>query len=340
MLFNRQFIRIYYFLFLLTIVLVGGTLGYMVIEEWSLIDSFYMTIITVSTVGYGEVAELSEYGKLFTSFLIMFSFGTFAYVISAITTYIVNGEYKVYYKQYRTMQQVQRLNQHVIICGYGRVGRQVVEDLHAQGYNCLVLEHDKELVESEKGNDDFLILHGDGTDDVLLKKASIETARAVITCLPKDADNIYVSLAARELNSNVMIVSRASSASAVSKLKRAGANNVIMPDSIGGSHMASLIAKPDAMEFIDAIKISGIHESNVTTITFQQLPSSLQNKSIGELESKKTTGVTIIGYKNDRGEYIINPSLETLITSDCKLFILGTTSQIDSFNNYYELNDA
>ncbi len=339
MFFHRQFRKIYYFLLLLLVVISGGTLGFMIIEEWSLIDSLYMTIITVSTVGFGEVNELSEYGRLFTAFLIIFSFGTFAYAVSAITVYVVNGEYKEYYKQYRAMQEVSKLSGHIIICGYGRVGHRVTQDLIEQGYDCLVLESDNDIVQEHKDDDGFYILHGDGTSDDNLLAAGINDAFGIVTCLPSDADNIYVVLSARELNKSITIVSRATQNSSMNKLKVAGADKVIMPDSIGGTHMAALIVKPDAIEFLESIKIGSKNESNVETITFTQLPENLRNKTIEELESKKTTGVTIIGYRSPEGKHIINPPLETVIVPGSQLFVLGSTKQIEHFNKYYGLID-
>ena len=337
MFFHRHFRRIYYFLLLLAVVIAGGTLGFVIIEEWSLIDALYMTVITVSTVGFGEVNELSQYGRLFTAFLIFFSFGTFYYVVSSITVYVVNGEFKEYFKQYRAMQEVNKLNGHIIICGYGRVGHQVTQDLIEQGYDCLVIESDTEIVQEYKDDDGFYILHGDGTNDDSLRDAGIMDAQGIVTCLPSDADNIYVVLSARELNKDITIVSRATQSSSMNKLKVAGSDKVIMPDSIGGTHMAALIAKPDAIEFLESIKISSKNESNVETITFTQLPEGLRNKTIEELESKKTTGVTIIGYRSPEGKYTINPPLETVIVPDSQLFVLGSTKQIEHFNKYYGL---
>ena len=333
----RLFSRIYYFLLLLALVISGGTVGYMVIEGWSFIDSFYMTIITISTVGYGEVSELSLYGKLFTSFLIISSFGTFAYAITSVTTYLVGGEYRKYFKQYKTMKELKKMKNHVIICGFGRVGKQVAEDLAAHNNEFIVIEKNTEIIDHEI-NQGITFLNGDSTNDEVLIQACIENAKAIITCLPKDADNIYVVLAAREFKNDILIVSRSSTQSAVSKLKMAGANNVIMPDSIGGSHMASLIANPDVMEFLDMIRVQGNQGANVESISFDELPKSLQNKSIKDLEAKKITGVTIIGFKSPTGEYIINPLVETLVEPGSRLFVLGNEEQIESLISHFHLN--
>lgn len=336
MLFNyRFFYRIYYFVFLLVLITTGGTVGYVLIEGWTLIDAFYMTIITISTVGFSEVGELSLYGKLFTSFLIISSFGTFAYVLSSITKYLVGGEYKKYFKEYKTIKKVNKMEDHVIICGFGRVGKQVAEDLQSQECMFVIIESDQELIEEYSMKHDYTFVNGDATHDEDLEKAGIATARGLITCLPKDADNLYAVLAGREFNSNILIISRASYYSAVSKLKLAGANNIIMPDSIGGSHMASLIVNPDVMEFLDIIRVQGNQGANVESITYEQLPPELQGKTIQELDSKKTTGVTIIGYKTQGGDYQINPDINIKVVPGSKLFVLGKSGQIEHLNDYY-----
>lgn len=332
----KLFSKIYYFLILLLLIILGGTAGYMIIEGWSFINSFYMTIITISTVGYGEVHELTTYGKLFTSFLIISSFGTFAFAITSITTYVVGGEYKRYFKEYKMMKELKKMQDHVIICGFGRVGKQAAEDLIAHNNKFIVIERDQETIDSNT-NEQITFLKGDSTNDETLSQACIKNAKAIITCLPKDADNIYVVLAAREFNERILIVSRASYPSAVSKLRMAGANNVIMPDTIGGSHMASLIANPDVMEFLDMIRVQGDQGCNVESISFDELPTHFQGKSIKELEAKKITGVTIIGYREPKGAYIVNPPNETVVGPGSKLFVLGNPEQIKSLINHYHL---
>ncbi len=333
----RIFSKVYYFLVLILLIMFGGTVGFVIIEEWDWVDSFYMTIITISTVGFQEVHELSAYGKVFTSFLIISSFGTFAYAITSITNYLIGGEYKKYLKEYKTMKELKKMTNHVIICGFGRVGRQVAEDLKAHNNDFVVIERNKDVLE-DRMNDDIFFIDGDSTDDSVLESASVKTAKAVITCLPKDSENIYVVLAAREFNKEMIIVSRASNQSAVSKLKMAGASNVIMPDSIGGSHMASLIAHPDVMEFIDMIRVQGDQGCNVESISYEELPDSLRDKTIEQLESKKETGVTIIGFKNKEGEYIVNPTRDTIVSEGSRVFVLGNSHQISLIIKKYNIS--
>jgi len=187
-------------------------------------------------------------------------------------------------------------------------------------------------------DDDTNFLYGDSTDDEILKRASIASAKAIITCLPKDADNLYVVLSARQLNAKVLIVSRASNPASVSKLKFAGANNVIMPDAVGGSHMASLIGNPDVMEFIDSIRVKGYMETNIESISYEELPKELRDHTIGELESRSITGVTIVGVKSSNGSYIINPDIDVKVDRGSTLFVLGNTQQIRKLVKHFELN--
>ncbi|MCJ8291359.1 MAG: potassium channel protein [Crocinitomicaceae bacterium] len=333
---SKLFSRIYYFVILLLLIVSVGTTGFMLIEKWNFVDSFYMTIITVSTVGFREVAELSTEGKFFTAFLIISSFGSFAFAITSITTFVVGGQYRKHLREYKMTQQLKKMKDHVIICGYGRVGSQVASDLRSNGIEYVILEKDEHLISHQ--DDDTSFLYGDSTDDEILKRASIGTAKAIITCLPKDADNLYVVLSARQFNSEVLIVSRASAPSSVSKLKFAGADNVIMPDAVGGSHMASLIANADVMEFIDNIRVKGYMETNVESISYEELPAKLRNLTIGDLDSRTITGVTIVGFKSINGAYIINPDMDIKVDEGSKLFVLGNTKQIRKLVEHFELN--
>lgn len=338
MLFNyRHFYKLYYFLLLLLVITGGGVVGFMLIEGWGFIDSLYMTIITISTVGFGEVHELTVYGRLFTSFLVVSSFGTFAYAITSITQYIVGGEYKTYFNEYRTMQASKELKDHVIVCGYGRVGRQVTKDLEHTNCAFVVIEQDAVIIEEAKRTSDYLFLRGNSTSDEILDIAGIHRARAIITCLPNDADNVYVVLAAREANKSVLIVSRASQDSAVSKLRMAGADNVIMPDSIGGSHMASLIANRDVMEFLDMIRIPGFDGANIISVAYEDLTNDLRSATIGELRRMEISGVSIIGMKSVKGEYLVNPSDDLTLSEGCRLFVLGSSAQILKLKKYFGL---
>ena len=330
----RLFSRVLYSFIVLFLIICLGTFGFMIFEGWNLLDSFYQTIITVSTVGFGEVHTLSSEGKLFTAFLIITSFGTFAYAITSITSYVLSGDYRNYFKEYKYMKEIKELKGHVIICGYGRVGSKALETLQEHNHQFLIIEQDQEIIDYFRNETTFNCLKGNATHDELLTKSGIENAEALITTLPSDADNLFVVLTARELNKNLKIISRASKPSSVKKLKIAGANNVIMPDSVGGSHMAQLVATPDVMEFLDEISVQGENEINLESIDFKDIPEDCQYKSIKDLKEQFPV-CNIIGFKGSDGEYVINPSDDTGIVPNSKLFVLGNPDQIKKLNRIF-----
>jgi len=288
-----------------------------------------MTINTVATVGFGQGHDLTDAGKVFTSFLIILSIGTFAYSISVITTHIVEGEFQTYFKHYKVNRDIQKLDNHIIVCGYGRNGKQACDQLRSQNEPFVAIEENHGIAEEMHEDPDLLFIEGDATQDEVLMAAGIKRAKALITALPNDASNVFVVLTAREMNPSLKIISRASEDASENKLKRAGANNVIMPDKIGGTHMAALVVKPDVLEFMD--HITGTINIKLEEIHFSSLPDSMKNKSIRELEVRNKTGANIIGFKTAMGEYVINPTPDTIMQQDAKLFVLGTQEQVNKF---------
>lgn len=311
------------------VVMIVGVVGYRVIEDYTLLDSIFMTVITVATVGYREVKELDAAGKIFTSLLIIFSIGTFAYAMSVITRYVIEGEFQTYFKHYKVNKEIQKLKNHVIVCGYGRNGRQACEQLRSGNEIYVAIESNPDIIESMRADGNILFIEGDATQDEILAEAGLERAKALITALPSDASNVFVVLTARDKNPSLKIISRASDDASEHKLKRAGANNVIMPDKIGGTHMAALVTKPDVLEFID--HITGRINIRLEEILYSSLPEKMRNKSIRELEIRNKTGANIIGFKTAEGEYVINPPPETIMMQDAKLFVLGTSEQVMRF---------
>ena len=327
----RIFLRIYLALSFILGVVVVGSVGFVLIEGYSWVEALYMTVITVSTVGFGEVRELSEEGMLFTSILIMGSLGTFAYSISALTTYFVNGEYRTTFKEARLKQEVEKLRNHVIVCGTGRVGEMAVQELLDHNTPVVIVENDVEKADSLSA-EGHIVISGDATRDENLASAGITKAKSVITTLPSDAQNLYVVLAAREMAPNIHIVSRASKLNSVSKLRVAGANNVIMPDKVGGAHMASLVVMPDVIEFLDHLKIQGADDINLEEIPVNVLPQGLKTATLGELDARNRVGVNVVGVKQSDGNFIINPGSDTPLDDACKLFVLGTADQLRTMN--------
>jgi voltage-gated potassium channel len=324
----RHFSQLFVSLGLIILIICIGIVGFILIENYNFFDAFYMTIITVATVGFQEVQPLSEAGRGFTIFLIITSFGTFAYAVSSISKYVIDGELNLYFKNYKVSAAIDKLENHVIICGFGRNGKQAAHVLKKHNTRFVVVEQKKDVVSVINHKYSDLILEGDSTQDEVLLKAGILRAKALITTLPIDADNLFIVLSARTLNPKLTIISRASEDNSDKKLKLAGADNVIMPDKIGGAHMASLVMKPDVMEFVDFITGQGGDNIRLEEITFENLSQEFQNKTIRELEIRNRSGANIIGFKTGNGEYVINPSADTKIIPDAKLFVLGTNEQI------------
>jgi voltage-gated potassium channel len=315
-------------LYLIIAITIIGTIGYAVLCDYPLIDAFYMTIITIATVGYGEVHTLDNVGRLFTAFLIIVSFGTFAYAVASLTRFVLDGEFNKLFKIRKLNATIQKMSGHVIICGYGRNGRQAAQVLKKHKQRFIVIEKNPEITAAMQHQYSDLVITADSILDDTLLKAGILRAKAIITTLPVDADNLFIVLTSRNLNPNLTIISRASEDNSDTKLKIAGADNVIMPDKVGGAHMASLVMKPDVVEFIDYIVGQGSDAINLEEITFENIPEQLRHKTLKDLEIRNKSGANIIGFKTATGEYVINPSADTKIIPAAKIFVLGTGDQI------------
>lgn len=313
-------------IFFISVVSIGVS-GYMILSETNFIDSLYMTIITMTTVGFGEIHPFNEHEKIFTIFLILISIVVYAYSVTALSEYLVSGNLLQLLKLRKVQQKIKKLKNHTIVCGYGRNGKQAVIKLKSFNMPCVVVEKDKELLE-ELENDNILYIEGDATVDESLQKAAIQNANSLITALPSDADNLFVVLSARQFNKNMTIISRASNESSINKLKIAGANNIIMPDKIGGMHMASLVVTPDLVEFVDRLTMLEEGSTNLEEILVNDLPSEFLNKTIRDLDLRRRTGCSVIGFKTATNDYIVNPESETILTADSNLIVLGRPSQI------------
>jgi voltage-gated potassium channel len=230
---------------------------------------------------------------------------------------------------------IDKLENHIIICGYGRNGKEAAHVLKNHNQRFVVIEEKQPVIDNMSSRYKELILLGDATLDEVLLRAGILKAKALITTLPLDADNLFIVLSARALNPALTIISRASNDNSDKKLKTAGADNVIMPDKIGGAHMASLVLKPDVMEFVDYITGQGGDNIKLEEITFDNLSETYKNKTIKDLEIRNKSGANIVGFKTAKGEYIINPSPDTVMIHDAKLFVLGTTEQISRLREIF-----
>jgi voltage-gated potassium channel len=333
--------RLLWALLLLLISIGTGIMLFSIIENYSLVNAFYMTIITISTIGFGEIEPLSPTGRMLTSIYILINLGIFAYFISIITRYVLEGELQKAYIKYMYIQELSKLYNHVIVCGYGRNGRKACEELLRNNYTFVVIEGDaaeKGLPALSKGS--FSFVEGDATQDDVLKLAGITQAKAIITALPKDADNVYIALTAREFNPNITIIARATDESAVKKLYRAGANHVVMPDYIGGMHMAHHITQPEVIEFLEMLSGTGEVKLKMQEILYKELKNEFKDKSIKELNIRKHTHVTVLGLKHANKGFIINPNADLVLHEGDVLIVLGNEDDLATFRKMYANTDS
>lgn len=308
--------------FLLGILILVGSIGYILIDDFTFLEGLYMTVITVSSVGFMEVKPLSEAGRVFTILLILINIGWFTYFITLLSHYLFDLDLVKQYKIIEMKNKIIHLQGHVIICGFGRNGKESAQVLHANKIPFVVLEEKEELDQAELFFEVPYFIKGDGTKDEMLLEAGIKNARALITTLPVDADNLFVVLSAKQLNPAITIISRASQDSSVNKLKIAGASNVIMPDKIGGTHMATLVLQPDVVELLTIMSTRSNNEFRIAELK--------TNKTIllSNLDLWNKTNCTILGIKNAEKSYDINPSTNYQMNAGESLIVMGSDEQI------------
>ena len=319
--------NLYFCVGILLGLLLVGTGGYVVIEGWSLLDALYMTVITVSTVGFKEVLVMSPGGRLFTIFLIIVGVGFIGYIAASIVQFMVEGQLRSILGRKKVEKRISSLRGHYIICGYGRIGTNICRELEAKPIPFVVVEHEQKSCE-QLSRDGVLYVEGDATQDETLISAGIQNARGLVTAVTSDTANVYITLTARGLNPDLFILSRASEEGAETKLRRAGANKVISPYVMGASRMAQAILRPSVVDFIE-IATAGknfelqIEESRVAA------DSSLVNNTLITSGIRKEYGVIIVGIKKGDGQMFFNPEPTTLIEAGDILITLGEQAAID-----------
>ncbi|MBT8187924.1 MAG: potassium channel protein [Croceitalea sp.] len=327
--------RIAWALILMASVLLVGVLVYHFAHNFSWVEAIYMTIITVTTVGFSEVRPLDENAKIFTVFLIVSSVFIFGFAISVVTEYILSRNSLQVLKKRKVKNKINSLSNHVVVCGYGRNGQQAAEKLKAYNKPFVVIEKDREIIEANEKA--ALFVEGDVNEDEALMAAGIDRAQYLVAALPDDAINLFVVLSARQLNKNLFIISRASQVTSIRKLEFAGANKVIMPDKIGGDHMASLVVMPDLITFMDKLSVEGENTTNLEEVEIEDFTDQVECNSLRDLDLRRRTGCTIIGYIEPDGNYIINPEADLVLEPKGKVIVLGRPEQIQKLNEMFHI---
>lgn len=317
------------FLFAVSVVavIVAGTVGYRLIEGWTLLESLYMTVITVFTVGFKEIHPLSTAGLVFTMLVIIVGVGVILYGLGRLAEFAIGGQLTGAFKRRVVKRQVDRLAGHFIICGYGRVGESVARHLLAHGSEFVVVDSDPDSVARAEA-DGFLAVRGDATADEVLESAGVRRATGLVAAVGSDAGNIYVTLSARVLNPALLIVARAGSDDTVSKLERAGADHVVSPYGIGGKRMATLMLKPLVSDYLEVVTGGGELEFRVEEFTLSERCCAV-GRSIAEMAVRKQTGATILAVRrSETGAFDTNPSPETRLNPGDRIIAIGTPDEI------------
>ena len=305
--------------------IIVGAAGYMAIEGWSAFDAIYMTVITLTTIGFLEVHELSVAGRTWTMALALGGAFTIAAAATFVLRSIVSGELGKALGKQRMEKTLANIHDHVIVCGYGRVGRLVVDEFVGAGVSVVVIERDAARLEGLA----HLHIVGDAADDRVLEHAGIKRARAVVTVVPADADNLYVTMSARLLNDKVFIVSRSEGDAAEDKLKRAGANRVVSPTTIGGQRVAQAVLRPAVLDFVDLATRTQHLELQMEEVVLR--PSSpLVGQELKAARLRDRADVLIVAIQKPDGRMVFNPALDVVFATGDRLVVLGSRQALDA----------
>lgn len=310
------------------VTLVGvGTIGFRLIEGWSWFDCFYFTLYTVATIGYGEPATIGQHGRYFTVLLIIAGVGTVGYAVSLLTQFVIQGELQSTLEKRRLHRQIEALTDHYIVCGAGRIGERVAHGLESEGVPFLVVERD-ELLAQRLAAANVLVLAGDATDEDVLLRAGIRRAKGLVCALPSDAENVYITLTARDLCTSIYIVARATDDSAIPKMRKAGADRIVSTAATGAHQITQALLRPTVADFIElATKTEGldlvIEEVLITA------GSSLAGRTLVDADLRSEHNIIVITIKRADGEMIFNPKGGTYLNAGDRVIAVGKRASVD-----------
>jgi len=316
---TRQYKQVF---ILILILFIGGTLGYYFLEGWSFLDSFYMNVITLSTTGYKEVYPLSQSGRVLTMVLIIFGISVLFYALRELNLFIFEGKY---FQERKMQKKLNQLQDHYFICGFGRMGKKIVQELHKRNKPFVVIEKDVEMLDQHS---EFKFLQGDATEDEDLLRAGIKRARGLVSVLSTDIANTFTTLSARGLNPDLKIIARAEEESTKEKLIKAGANRVVLPYEIGGFRIMQALLKPTVVDYIDEVfsrSHIGLEIGEVKILD----GSRLIGKNIGDSQIRSTFNTIIVGIYRIDSDLIYNPRPDIVLQSQDNLIVIGESDQLE-----------
>ncbi len=312
---------------ILLFTIIVGTAGYMIIERWHILDAVYMTIITISTTGFEETHPLSQTGKFFTLILIVMGIGSIAYTGGRAAQLLFETQI---YRRRKMNKKIEHLNNHYIVCGYGRMGRFICDELAEAKVDFVVIENDNDKID-KLINRGFMFIKGDATSDEVLTSAGIKKAKGLVAVLSSDAENVFATLSSKVLNPEIYIVARAVEEETESKLVKAGASRVVKPYEIGGTRMAELLIRPGVIEFIDSIAREKNVDLNIEEVIVHP-DSTLVNKTLTELPIRKEMNIIIVSIYKQNGKFIYNPLSSAKIEAGDKLIAIGENTSLQKLN--------
>ena len=328
--FTKRFLRREFPVVLAAAALLAiGVGGYHILEDMSFLDALYMTVITISTVGYMEIQPLGPSGRAFTIFVIIAGAGVAAYFLGVASQFFLDGEWRAELERRWRVKMLKQVHDHVIVCGYGRVGRHVSTELAREGLSFVIIDANEAAVASVQ-HEEYRCIRGDATDEAVLMAAGIERARALVSAASSDADNVFITLTARSLNPDIQIIARANTQESEPKLVKAGADSVITPYPLSAHRMVAAIVRPGVADFVDDVMRTGHLELERIALAAD---SPLVGKRLAEADLRNAAGVIVIGVHDPQQGLVMVPQADMVFAEGCGMIVLGTREDLDRFHD-------